>query len=835
MMKLNITKGSLFLTGINDNVDNFVKDFFTTAELDSMTNRLKRDGTNYHLTVINCEEMKNIDKSTLDAQLQKIDLTKLDLFYVGIGSVSNENSTAKYIVNVSHQLQQLRLSLGLSNGTFHVTLDFTNGDVHARKSLQTIKKYNVPSITNILNDTALEFHKHTTLLEWIIDLHIDELNKLLCDKFSSHMYKLPRKDQLYEKSILLLDSYDYLSGMYFKNKLESKNLSVQDIVHNIMETVKDRTFIVDNDKLIEKSLNILNYPLINNLKWIEEVGHRDKFYRFYSFENNTFTYEELPRNFSFVTDNMAGSSIPDKPKYFDIFKKLGFDCVITLLEEPLLFTQTGHHCDIVLKHFDIDDRTPPTVEQLLEILELIQNSSKTLVHCKGGVGRTATILIACVMMTDKISLNDARGMIAARKTILSASQEEFLKKWYHKCQSGEITLVKKIKPSIKLPSLIILVGLPASGKSTFSSTIDDQIVNIVRVNQDELRAKGKCEELLSQATKQGKTVILDRCNLAKDERKYWLDMNLGKNKVWCIYFNATVEECKWRIKNRLNHPTVKTFAGEKIIDCQKAKLIDPEMSEGFDELHTISSFKESNQFLLKLGCNISHINEENHDGITKFPRTKHLYNLGSATRDDLILDKDKVSEFLNTPIHIEEKIDGANMGISIKDYKIIVQNRSHYVTSAYHAQFKLLDNWVTSHMEDLWAILEDETKILFGEWVYAKHSINYINLPDYFIAFDLYDVNEGRFYSRERLENKLKGTSIHLIPTVKSGSFKTVEDIVKLVRSDSMFYDGPIEGVYVRKCNDKWLETRAKIVRNDFICGDEHWAKGMLTKNTLKI
>jgi len=160
-------------------------------------------------------------------------------------------------------------------------------------------------------------------------------------------------------------------------------------------------------------------------------------------------------------------------------------------------------------------------------------------------------------------------------------------------------MVKKIKPSIKLPSLIMLVGLPASGKTTFSSTIDDQIVNIVRINQDEIRAKGKCEELFSQATKNGKTVILDRCNLALNERKYWLDMNLGKNKVWCIYFNATVEECKWRIKNRLNHPTVKAFAGEKIIDCQKSKLINPVLTEGFDELYTVGSFKEANQFLLK--------------------------------------------------------------------------------------------------------------------------------------------------------------------------------------------------------------------------------------------
>jgi len=420
-------KGSLFLTNINDMVNEFTIKFFTTEELNNMTNRLKRDGNNYHLTVINFEEMKHVNKSKLDIKLKQMDLTKLDLFCIGIGSISNDDSIVKYIVNVSHQLEQLRLSVGLTRNTFHITLDFTNGDIHTEKTLQTIKKYDDSHLSDILNNTNLDFNKHINLLEWFIDLYVDKFNKIICERFSAYMYKLPRNNCSYEKFILLLDSYDYLSGMYFKSKLHSINSSVFDVVNNLMETIKDRTFIVDNSKLIEKTINILNYPLINNLKWLEEVGHRDKFYKFYSFKDCAFTYEELPRNFSFVTDNMAGSSIPDKPKYFKIFEKLGFDCVITLLEESLSWKQT-ENTNILIKHFAIDDRTPPTEEQLLEILELIQNNSKTLVHCKGGVGRTATVLIAYVMMINKISLNDATELISARKTILSNSQKEFLKK-----------------------------------------------------------------------------------------------------------------------------------------------------------------------------------------------------------------------------------------------------------------------------------------------------------------------------------------------------------------------------------------------------------------------
>lgn len=830
MTEFVFTKGSLYLVGINNIINEFCEFFFSEQDMNKMINRKKRDGDNFHITIIHSKEMNSINTADLDNVIAQFDFSDLDILCVGIGSVTNVESSSTYVKIVSQRLQDIRNRYKLSNDNFHVTLDFKNGDVHCKqKSLTTIHNFNETKLLEILDTVNVNFKEHLHLIEWLVSLNNTAINDKICTKFCDDLSSV-QSDTFRKHLAAILDERNYLIGTFLAIKSASKNKSIKLIWNEFTLAVDNRKFIA-SEKFVNKTLNILNYPLTNNIKWVRENG-RDKFFRYYTFENNEFHYVELPRNFSFVTENMAGSSLPSKPIYFDIFEKLGFDCVITLMETPLEKSHTGSS-QVLIKHFDVDDRTPPTFDQLMEIMEIIHNSNKTLVHCMGGVGRTATVLLSYVMIVDKISLIEAKNIISERKTILSDSQEEFLRKWYQKCQSGEITITKKTRSLVKLPSLIVLMGLPASGKSTFSTTMCDQLCNVVRVNQDEIRSKGKCEELLSQLTKQGKTVILDRCNLSKSDRKYWVDLNLGKNKIWCIYFNATVEECKWRIKNRLNHPTVKPHSGEKIIDCQKSKLDNPQKTEGFDEIYTISSFKESNQWLLKFGCDVSHIQEENHDGIIKFPRTRHLYNLGSATRDDLLLDKEQIKEFLNTPIYAEEKIDGANMGISIKDFKLVVQNRSHYVTSSYHEQFKLLDQWINDHSEDLWKILEDSSKILFGEWVYAKHSIHYTKLPDYFVAFDLYDVNEGRFYSRERLEKELKDTSINLIPVIKHDVFKTVEDIVKMVRSESSFYDGPIEGLYVRKCTDKWLDNRAKIVRNDFICGDEHWSKGLLTRNTL--
>lgn len=38
--------------------------------------------------------------------------------------------------------------------------------------------------------------------------------------------------------------------------------------------------------------------------------------------------------------------------------------------------------------------------------------------------------------------------------------------------------------------------------------------------------------------------------------------------------------------------------------------------------------------------------------------------------------------------------------------------------------------------------------ILYGEWCAARHTVTYDALPDWFLAYDVYDTKEGRFFSR---------------------------------------------------------------------------------------
>lgn len=226
----------------------------------------------------------------------------------------------------------------------------------------------------------------------------------------------------------------------------------------------------------------------------------------------------------------------------------------------------------------------------------------------------------------------------------------------------------------------------------------------------------------------------------------------------------------------------------------------------------------------------------------KFPRTPHIYNLGSATRDDLLLSEDTINKFLSSEITIEEKVDGANLAIKLdENYKPICWNRSKYVDHMAATQFKSLDKFLIDYSADLYEILksdDNDERILYGEWLYAKHTINYDRLPCYFIAFDLFSVTQNKFYSREKFNEIVKQTSIPTIKVIFSGIIESKNKLLELMKVKSEYYDGPIEGLYLRIDNDDYLESRSKLVSAEFhqeIEDSGHWSKKMLVTNKVMI
>lgn len=217
----------------------------------------------------------------------------------------------------------------------------------------------------------------------------------------------------------------------------------------------------------------------------------------------------------------------------------------------------------------------------------------------------------------------------------------------------------------------------------------------------------------------------------------------------------------------------------------------------------------------------------------RFPRTPHLAWLGpDQPRDDKVLSPADVRDFLSHPVVVEEKVDGANLGISIgPDGDLRLQNRGSYLAmDSLHPQFRPLRQWIGHHRLRLTDALTPDL-VVFGEWCYATHSIHYTHLPDWFIGFDVYDRTTEKFWSVDRRDPLMAAIGLAVAPRLGEGRFD-LDGLTQLL-GRSHFTDGPAEGLYVRRDHEGHLERRAKLVRAEFTQAmGEHWSRAAIRPNT---
>jgi ATP-dependent RNA circularization protein (DNA/RNA ligase family) len=217
----------------------------------------------------------------------------------------------------------------------------------------------------------------------------------------------------------------------------------------------------------------------------------------------------------------------------------------------------------------------------------------------------------------------------------------------------------------------------------------------------------------------------------------------------------------------------------------------------------------------------------------RFPHTPHIAWLAPGTpRDDKVLPAEEARAMLDHPVVVEEKLDGANMGLSFDEAGVLhVQNRGQYLNRPYSGQFARLDEWLAMREDALFDALGDRL-ILFGEWCAARHSLDYAALPDWFLAFDVYDRVEGRFWSTARRHALAVRLQVREVPRVSEGRTSLAELTQWVQGQRSRFRDGALEGLVVRQEDGDWLIRRAKLVRPDFVQAiEEHWRNRALEWN----
>ena len=254
------------------------------------------------------------------------------------------------------------------------------------------------------------------------------------------------------------------------------------------------------------------------------------------------------------------------------------------------------------------------------------------------------------------------------------------------------------------------------------------------------------------------------------------------------------------------------------------------------------------------------------DKILKYPRTPHIEGSRCQPGDE-DLSSVLFSKIAKRFIVVEEKVDGANSGISFTpEGELLLQSRGHYLTGGGREKhFNLFKTWANAHSAKLWDILGDRY-ILYGEWLYAKHTVFYDLLPHYFMEFDIYDKVEQRFLSTESRRVMLKGydfvTSVLVLFEGKMNLHKELTGLLgrshfisgnarerlieqcneKGLNSDKILKETDVsdqmEGLYIKVEEDGEVKERYKYVRASFLTSilnsESHWLERPIIPNILR-
>ena len=155
---------------------------------------------------------------------------------------------------------------------------------------------------------------------------------------------------------------------------------------------------------------------------------------------------------------------------------------------------------------------------------------------------------------------------------------------------------------------------------------------------------------------------------------------------------------------------------------------------------------------------------------------------------------------------------------------------------------------------------------MYGEWLYAKHTVFYDALPHYFLEFDILDRETDAFLDTPTRRSMLQGAPVLSVPVLGEGRYDTKEKMLQLLGRSSYVsqnhtqnlidaavklglqpervcseteLSGMMEGLYIKVEEDGRVVDRMKYVRAAFLqCVDfseTHWIDRPIVPNRLAV
>lgn len=252
------------------------------------------------------------------------------------------------------------------------------------------------------------------------------------------------------------------------------------------------------------------------------------------------------------------------------------------------------------------------------------------------------------------------------------------------------------------------------------------------------------------------------------------------------------------------------------------------------------------------------------DELRKYPRTRHVQG-SRLQHGDHDLEAVPWEELTGKHLVVEEKVDGSNVGVSFSaDGRLQLQSRGHYLRGGpRERQFELLKQWAACRQGDLWDVLGSRY-VMYGEWLFAKHTCFYDALPHYFMEFDVLDTETGDFLDTPRRRDLLYLCGLIHVQVLDSRRYARLEELQSMITRSCFITDARrenlrqaseeagvpfddalshtdmderMEGLYVKWEEDGVVKGRYKLVRDTFTSAvldqEQHWHDRPIVQNRL--
>ncbi|XP_013389083.1 bifunctional polynucleotide phosphatase/kinase [Lingula anatina] len=146
--------------------------------------------------------------------------------------------------------------------------------------------------------------------------------------------------------------------------------------------------------------------------------------------------------------------------------------------------------------------------------------------------------------------------------------------------------------------VILMVGVPACGKSTF---VKQYLVpeDYIHVNRDTLGTWQKCVQVCEKSLKEGKSVAVDNTNPDKETRKRYVDCAKKAGvPCRCFVFTASFNHCRHNERFRELTDSKHQHINDMVFNSFKSKFQEPIKEEGFSEIvkvNFVPKFKNKHQ------------------------------------------------------------------------------------------------------------------------------------------------------------------------------------------------------------------------------------------------